>query len=106
MPKYLYHGNFTSSAVQGIVKEGGTARVKAVEKLAKSVGGKLESYYFAFGDTDYYIVLDLPDNIAAAAIGLTVGGSGSVANKTTVLMTAKEVDEAIKKHPSYRPPGG
>jgi uncharacterized protein with GYD domain len=105
MPKYLFHGNFTAQAVKGVVQEGGTGRVKAVEKLAQSVGGKLESYYFAFGDTDYYIVLDLPDNNAAAAISLTVGGSGSVANKTTVLMTPAEVDEAVKKHPSYRPPG-
>ncbi len=105
MPKYLFHGSYTSSAVQGLVKEGGTSRVKAVEKLAESVGGKVESFYFAFGDNDYYIVVDLPDNAAAAAVSLTVGGSGAVANQTTVLMTPADVDAAVKKHPSYRPPG-
>lgn len=105
MPKYLFHGNFTAEAVKGLIREGGTARVKAVEKLAKSVGGKLESYHFAFGDTDYYIIVDLPDNNAAAAVSLTVGASGAIANNTTVLLTAAEVDEAVKKHPTYRPPG-
>lgn len=105
MAKYLFHGNFTHEGLQGLIKGGGTARVKAVEKMAKSMGGKMESYYFAFGDTDYYIVCELPDNNAAAAIALTVGASGAVAGQTTVLMTAKEMDEAVTKHPNYRPPG-
>jgi len=69
------------------------------------VGGKLESYHFAFGDTDYFIIVDLPDNNAAAAVSLTVGASGAIANRTTVLLTAAEVDEAVKKNPSCRPPG-
>ena len=69
------------------------------------MGGKLESYHFAFGDTDYFIIVDLPDNNAAAAVSLTVGASGAIANRTTVLLTAAEVDEAVKKSPAYRPPG-
>ena len=105
MPKYLFHGTFTAQGAKGVAEEGGTARMKAVEKLAQSVGGKLESYYFAFGDTDYYIVCDLPDNKAAAAASLTVGGSGATSNKTTILMTAAEMDEAAKLKAAYRPPG-
>ena len=105
MPKYLLHGSFTNAGLKGLQKDGGTSRVKAVEKLAKSVGGKLESYYFAFGGTDYYVVMDLPDNNAAAAISLTVSGSGAVANQVTVLMTPKEIDEALNIQPSYRAPG-
>ena len=73
--------------------------------MAKSAGGKLESYHFAFGDIDYFIIVDLPDNASAAAIALAVAASGSVNNKTTVLMTPQEIDEAAKQHPSYRPPG-
>ena len=106
MPKYLLQGSYSSGGVQGLVKDGGgTSRVKAVKELLKSVGGKLESFYFTFGDTDYCIVVDLPDNTAAAALGLTVGGSGAVANKTTVLLTPEEIDEAVTKNPHYRPPG-
>ena len=69
------------------------------------MGGKLESYHFAFGDTDYFIIVDLPDNNAAAAVSLTIGASGAIANRTTVLLTAAEVDEAVKKNPSCRPSG-
>ena len=105
MPKYLFHGNFTHEGLKGLMKEGGTSRVKAVEKLAKSVGGKLESYYFAFGGTDYFVVMDLPDNNAAAALALTVSGSGAVASQTTVLITPKEMDAAVKIQPNYRAPG-
>jgi uncharacterized protein with GYD domain len=105
MPKYLFHGHYTSEGLKGVIKEGGTGRRSAVEKLAKSVGGTLESFYYAFGDDDYYIVLDLPDHRAATAIALTASSSGAVASRTTVLMTPEEVDEATKLHPSYRPPG-
>lgn len=105
MPKYLFHGHYTNEGIKGVLKEGGAGRHSAVEKLAKSVGGTLESFYFAFGDDDYYIVVDLPDNKAAASVALVVSASGSVANKTTVLLTLDEVDEVAKMHPSYRPPG-
>lgn len=105
MPKYLLHGHYTIEGLKGVLKEGGTGRRSAVEKLAKSLGGTLDVFYYAFGDDDYYIILDLPDNKAAAAIALTVSASGAVANKTTVLMAPEEADDAVKMHPSYRPPG-
>jgi uncharacterized protein with GYD domain len=105
MPKFLFHGRFSTEGVKGIAEKGGTSRVEAVEKLTKSVGGKLEAYYFALGDTDYYVVADLPDNKTAAAIALIVGGGGALSNTTTVLMTPAEMDEAAQIKPVYRPPG-
>ncbi len=105
MPKYLFHGNYTTEGLKGVLKEGGTGRRSAVEKLVKSMGGTLEAFYFAFGDADYFIIADLPDNSTASAVALTVSASGAVTNKTTVLMAPEDVDEAAKKHPSYRPPG-
>ena len=105
MSKYLFHGHYTTEGIKGVIKEGGTGRRSAIEKLAKSLGGTLESFYFGFGDDDYYVVVDLPDNTTATAISMTIGASGAVANKTVVLMTPEEVDEAAKKHPSYRAPG-
>ncbi|HEY8767317.1 MAG TPA: GYD domain-containing protein, partial [Dehalococcoidia bacterium] len=80
-------------------------RRQAVDKLLASVGGKVDSFYYAFGDVDVYIVVDVPDNVTAAAIALTVGASGVVRIKTTVLMTPEEVDAATKKSPAYRAPG-
>lgn len=105
MPKYLVQASYSAEGAKGLLKEGGTSRRAAIEKLAASVGGSIEVFYWAFGETDVYLILDLPDNASAAAIALTVAASGAVALKTTVLMTPEEVDAAAKKAPSYRPPG-
>jgi uncharacterized protein with GYD domain len=105
MPKYLAEFRYTTEGVKGLLKEGGTSRRAATEKLIQSVGGSMEAYYFAFGDADGYVIADLPDNASMAALALTVSASGAVAVKTTVLITAEEADEAAKKMPNYRPPG-
>ena len=47
----------------------------------------------------------MPDNVSVAAINMTIGASGAVRTKTTVLLTPEEVDAAVKKSPTYRPPG-
>ncbi len=105
MPKFLIQANYVGDGVKGLLKEGGTGRRAAVEKLVQSVGGKLELFYYAFGDVDAYVIVDLPDNASAAAVALTVNASGLAVTKTTVMMTPEEVDAATKKTPSYRPPG-
>ncbi len=106
MPKYLWHGSYTVEGVKGVVKDGGTGRTDAVKRLVEGVGGKLESMYFAFGNEDFYIVVDLPDAESAVAIAATVVSSGSVNLQTTVLLTAEQVDAAMKKTVTYRRPGG
>ena len=106
MPKYLTQFNYTVEGVKGLLKEGGTSRRAATEKLIKSLGGTMEAYYFAFGEGDGFVIADLPDSASMAAISLTVAATGAVATKTTVLITPEEVDVAVKKSPSYRPPGG
>lgn len=105
MPKYLIQASYTSAGAKGVLAEGGTKRRSAVEKAAKSVGGKVESFYFAFGDTDAFVVVDAPDNASVAAVALMVGSSGAASTKTTVLLSPAEIDEAAKKTPSYRAPG-
>ena len=71
----------------------------------KSVGGNLEAFYFAFGDNDFYIIVDLPDNVTTTAVSFVGNVSGSFSIKTIVLLTPEEVDEAIKKRVDFRPPG-
>jgi uncharacterized protein with GYD domain len=105
MPKYLFQANYVGEGVKGLLKEGGSSRRAAVEKAAQSLGGTLEAFYYAFGDTDAYVVVDLPDNATATALALTVNSSGVTVVKTTVLMTPEDVDAAVKKSPSYRAPG-
>ncbi len=106
MPRYLFRASYTQSGVAGILREGGTSRLAAVERLVTSVGGKVESQYWAFGGEDFFLIAELPDNAAAAALSMTVGASGIGNVTTTVLLTADEIDRAAKLHPDYRPPGG
>jgi uncharacterized protein with GYD domain len=73
--------------------------------MMASLGGKLECMYFSFGSDDVMLIVDAPDNISAASVGLTVAASGAVRGKMTVLLTPEEVDQATKKSPAYRPPG-
>jgi uncharacterized protein with GYD domain len=105
MPKYLIQANYVGEGIKGLLKDGGTSRRAAVEKLFGSVGGKIEAFYYAFGDTDLFIIADVPDNVSAAALSLTVNAVGAATAKVTVLLTPEEIDAAAKKTPSYRPPG-
>ncbi len=106
MPKYLVQASYTGDGVQGLRREGGSARREAIARACASVGGSLEAFYFAFGDSDVVTVLDLPDNTTAAGVALLVAASGTVDIKTTVLLTPEEVDAAVKIGGEYRPPGG
>ena len=105
MPKYLIEASYTVDGAKGVQSAGGTSRREAVAHVAESVGGKLESFYFAFGDSDAYVVCDLPDNESATAVALTVNSSGGATVKTVVLLTPEEVDAAAKRSVDYRPPG-
>ena len=105
MPKYLVEASYTVEGVKGIQSAGGSSRRDAIAALAESVGGQLESFYFAFGERDVYTVVDLPDNESATAVALTVNASGAVKVRTTVLVTPEEVDAAAKRSVEYRTPG-
>jgi uncharacterized protein with GYD domain len=106
VPKYLIQAVYTADGAKGLLDKGGTARRKAVEAAAKSVGGSVDHFYFAFGETDAVTILDLPDHASAAALALTVSSSGGVETTTTVLLTPEELDAASKKSAEYRSPGG
>ncbi len=106
MPRYLSMGSYTSEGLKGVLKEGGSARRAAVERLLESLGGRLEALYFAFGENDFYFIYELPDNVASTAGSLLVNSTGAVRVNTVVLVTPEEVDEATKKSADYRPPGG
>jgi len=105
MPKYLIEASYTRQGVEGVRAEGGTSRRDAVIQAARSVGGQLETFYFAFGAHDAVIVVDLPDLEAAAALALTVNAAGGATIRTTVLLTPEQVDEAARRSVDYRPPG-
>jgi uncharacterized protein with GYD domain len=106
MAKYLLRGNYVGEGIKGLMKEGGSSRRAAIRAAVESVGGKLDSVYYALGETDIFVIVDLPDNATATALALTVNSSGGATVSTTALMTPEDVDAAIKKTPTYRRPGG
>jgi len=98
--------SYTPDGIRGVTSEGGSARVNAAAAAIESVGGTQEAFYFAFGDPDAYVIADLPDDVDAAAVALTVSGGGGARVKTIVLLTAEDIDQASRRAVGYRPPGG
>lgn len=105
MAKYLIKASYTADGIKGLMKDGGTKRRQAAEAAIKSTGGKLEGFYFAFGDADAYVIVDAPDNASVAASTMAIGSSGLVKATTVVLLTPEEVDQAIQKGATYSAPG-
>ena len=105
MPKYMIQASYVGEGLKGLLKEGGTKRWETVAQVIEGMGGKLESFYYAFGDYDVVGVADMPDNISSVAFSMMVNASGAINAKTTVLLTPEEIDQATKKTVEYRPPG-
>ena len=105
MAKYLFEAHYNVEGTKGLAREGGSARRAAVAKMTEGLGGKLEAFYYAFGDADVYVIADLPDNVTAAAFALAVNQSGAVTGRTVALITTEDMDKACKKTVEYRSPG-
>jgi len=105
MPKYLLEVNYSLEGIRGVRAQGGTARVAAATELIESLGGTIESFNFAFGGADVYLIANFPDDVSAAAAALTVSAGGGATTRTVPLLTPTQVDEAVAKNATYRPPG-
>lgn len=101
----MVHATYTAEGAKGLLRSGGTARRKATEELLASLGGKIEAFYFSFGDEDAVLIIDLPDQVTASAVAMAVSASGMIRTRSTVLITPEEVDEAARKQVKFRPPG-
>jgi uncharacterized protein with GYD domain len=105
MAHYLFRASYTQQGLEGVLKEGGTARAAAVRELVQSLGGSVEALYWAFGGDDYILIAELPDNVTAAAMATRVSVSGVASVSTTVLLAPEEIDAAAQVTVAYRPPG-
>jgi len=105
MPKYMISGSYVGEGIGGLLKDGGTKRKEAVEQLMGSLGGTVESINFAFGDDDFFIICEAPDNVKAAAGALIASSTGAVSVKVTVLLTPEDLDEVSKISAPYSAPG-
>jgi uncharacterized protein with GYD domain len=105
MPRYMIRASLTSEGLQGTLAEGGTARKAALEETISTLGGTLESFYYAFGEDDVVGIAEMPDDVSAAAFSMTVAAAGVAALKTTVLLTPDQIDQVAAKAVAYRLPG-
>ena len=105
MAKYLFEASYTLEGARGVQSAGGVSRRDAVANMVEGLGGKLESFHFAFGDRDAYVIVDLPDTESAMAVAIAVNSAGGAEVRTVVLLTPEEVDAAAKRSVDYRPPG-
>lgn len=105
MAKFLFRSTYTTEGIRGLLDEGGSGRVAQTEQLIARLGGRMESFSFAFGGADTYIIAELPDNATAAAVRLAATATGAVATETVVLLTPEEIDQATRQQVVFRPPG-
>jgi len=106
MPKYLIKANYTLEGLKGVRTKGAKSRADAVDNMVNGMGGTVESFYFAFGDADVYVVADLPDDESAAAVAFTVSAAGGATTSTVKLLTVEQADAALGLSVDYVPPGG
>src|SRR4051794_35127631 len=105
MPRCMLQGSYTAEGTKGLLKDGGSKRRGGGDELGRGAGGRLESFYYAFGDSDVVLIVEAPDAATIAGLSLVVNASGAVRLRTTMLLTPEEVDMATKKNVKYRPPG-
>jgi uncharacterized protein with GYD domain len=105
MAKYLIQARYTSEGIKGLVNDSASGRRADVQAAVTALGGKVEAFYYAFGDDDVITILDLPNAVAAAALALTISGTGAVRIRTTPLLTVEDIDRALETQTNYRAPG-
>lgn len=106
MAKYLLTANYSSDGMKGVLTDGGSGRKAAIEALVAGIGGTVEAVYFSFGQQDVTIICDAPDEVSIAALGITVGSTGATESISVIeLLTADQVDAAVKLSPAFRAPG-
>src|SRR5207237_5317057 len=101
MPKYLISASYSAEGLKGLQRDQASGRRTAVTSAVEGIGGKVEAFYYALGEDDAYVIVDLPDNVSAAALGITVSAVGLARTRTTALMTVEEVDRALEKSVNF-----
>ncbi len=105
MPRYLVRFALTAEYVDGVLRVGFQAREQYSRGLVERHGGTLEATYWAHGEHDLLMVIDMPDVKAANALLLGAARSGLYRTTTTSVFTSAEMDEAAKSASEIRSPG-
>ncbi len=105
MPSYLVQCSYTSEALAALIANP-QDRTEHVKKVAKTLSGKIGGSWLSFGEHDLVLIVEMPNNINAAALALAAAAGGSLKSvKTTPLMSIADATEALKKAGTsgYRP---
>lgn len=96
MAKYLVKANYAAEGVRGLIKEGGSSRATAVRRMVEGVGGTMDLFYYAYGDADAYVVVDVPSQDAALSLSLAVNACGAVTLSMVPLISPAQLDAAAR----------
>ena len=102
MSKYMLSASYTQAGTDLLLAEGGSNRREALAGAIESVGGSLESFYYAFGDTDLFMIAEIPDDTTATALSMRINAAGVLIVSVTKLIEVEKVDHAIAKQVTYR----
>ncbi|MEU4380313.1 GYD domain-containing protein [Micromonospora echinofusca] len=105
MARFLFTATYTVEGISGLMKEGGARRAEVIQALVENTGGRLESFDFALGPYDVYVICDLPDQQTAVALAATIRAAGGLDTRINPLLTPQDMDEALRLKVAYRPPG-
>jgi len=106
MAHYLLQAAYTTEALQTLLRNP-QDRGAALQGPIGNLGGKIQSLFLSFGDYDAVALIEMPDNVAAAAIAMAISAGGACKTvKTTPLLSAAEGMEAAGKAAAcgYRSP--
>ena len=97
MPHYLLQVSYTPQTWAALVQNP-QDRAEAVRGPVANLGGKIDRLWMAFGEDDVIGILEMPDNVAAAAIAMAFSAGGACKSvKTTPLISFAEGMDAMKK---------
>jgi uncharacterized protein with GYD domain len=104
LQRYLVRAVLTAEGLKNLQKQPPTALKAGVAKFVESIGGKLEFWFFDYGESTAYSVIDYPDEIAAATAQLSTNAAGFARVTIRPLLSAEEMDKAVAKMPPVRVP--
>src|SRR5436190_10981815 len=102
MAMYLTRFSYTPATWARLI-ENPEDRRNAAKAYIESVGGKLHGFWYAFGDYDGYTLWEAPNNVAMAAVSLSLSAGGALSKcETTALLTVEETLQALGRVESIR----
>jgi uncharacterized protein with GYD domain len=105
MAKYMFRATYAAEGIRGLEKDKAAGRKAAVGQAIEALGGKMETFYFSFGEQDWVAIADLPDVASAMAFSHAVSSSGLLHAVATHLVTVEEMDSALQKKSGFKAPG-